>query len=178
VAPQLASVLVCVGLGSFALGMSRRSGMTDEQVRVVHGAYLRGERSLREGAEAIGFSRATAQRRVRELGLEMRPARSVRGRGRAGSPAQAEQQVITERLVERIEVLRVSRGLSVVGLARVSGLSLATVQNVRARLQDPRLTTVLKLCRGLGVAPGELLDDLSLPVEPRRRRAPVRRDGA
>jgi DNA-binding Xre family transcriptional regulator len=148
--------------------------MTDEQVREVHAGYLRGEWTIREGAEALGFSRVTAQRRIHELGLEMR---SPRERRPARSRAQAEQRVITEQLAERIDALRQSQELSVARLARVSGLSLATVQNVRQRLQDPRLTTVLKLCRGLEVAPGELLDDLPLPVE-RRRRASVRRDGA
>jgi hypothetical protein len=149
--------------------------MTDEQVREVHAAYMRGERSIREGAEALGFSRATAQRRIHELGLEMRPARAWLKP--ASSLARAEQQVITELLLERVDVLRDSQGLSVARLAHASGLSLTTVENVRARLRDPRLTTVLRLCRGLGVAPGELLDGLPLPVEPRRRHAPVCRGG-
>jgi DNA-binding Xre family transcriptional regulator len=152
----------------FAVGMSRRSAMTDAQVRMVHAAYMRGEWTIREGAEAIGFSRATAQRRIHELGLEMRPTRKPR---QARTLAQAEQQAITERLVERIDVLRESQELSVARLAHASDLSLDTVQHVRAHLRDPRLTTVLKLCRGLDVAPGELLDDLPLPVERRRRRA-------
>jgi DNA-binding Xre family transcriptional regulator len=142
--------------------------MTDEQFRAIHAGYMRGEQSIRAGAEAIGFSRATAVLRIRELGLTM-----PRSRARlklVGSAAQAEQRLITELLVARIDVLRESRELSVARLAHVSGLSLASLEHVRHRRRDPRLTTVLKLCQGLDVSPGELLDDLPLPVETRPRR--------
>jgi hypothetical protein len=115
---QLARVWRCVGLGErLAESMPRRNAMTDRQVRGVHAGYLRGEWTIREGAEAIGYSRATAQRRIHELGLEMRPPRERRP---AGSRAQAEQQVITERLAERIDALRQAQELSVARLSLAS----------------------------------------------------------
>lgn len=92
--------------------------------------------------------------------------------GRATSPAHAEQRVITSLLMARVDELRRSRGMSVERLAHASDLSLWTLQKARRDLSDPRLTTILRLCRGLGVAAGELLDELPLPVETRPRRSP------
>jgi DNA-binding Xre family transcriptional regulator len=150
----------------FAEGMPKRQrSMTDEQVRAIHAAYARGDRSIKHGAEAIGFSRAGAERRMRELGLRVERSRTPRKPAR--SPIHAEQRVITGLLVARVDELRRSRELSVDNLARESDLSATTLEHVRYRLRDPRLTTVLRLCRGLGVTPGELLDDLPLPAEPR-----------
>jgi Cro/C1-type HTH DNA-binding domain len=88
------------------------------------------------------------------------------------SRAHAEQRVITALLMARVEELR--RGppaVSLECLASASDVSVWTLQRLRRECSDPRLSTVLRLCRGLGVTAGELLDDLPLPIEPRPRRA-------
>ncbi len=71
--------------------------------------------------------------------------------------------VIAERIDER-------RGTSE-QLAHSSGLTTGTVKRVRLRHQDPKLSTLLKLCSGLGMTSTELLGDLP-PLPPERKRAP------
>jgi transcriptional regulator with XRE-family HTH domain len=87
------------------------------------------------------------------------------------SPARAEQRQITALLVARIDDLRAARGWSVERLAGTSNLSIWTLISLRTHLADPRLSTLLRLCDGLGVTSGELLGDLPLPIEPRPSRA-------
>jgi transcriptional regulator with XRE-family HTH domain len=99
-----------------------------------------------------------------ELPLERQDARSP-----ARSAAHAEQRVITGLLMARVDELRRPRALSVEGLAGASDVAVWTLQQLRSDLSDPQLTTVLRLCRGLGVTAGQLLDDLPLPVEARPR---------
>jgi IclR family pca regulon transcriptional regulator len=52
-----------------------------------------------------------------------------------------------------------------------SDLSLSTLTHLGGQVSDPRLSTVLRLCRGLGVTAGELLGGLPLPTEARLRQA-------
>jgi len=78
--------------------------------------------------------------------------------------------VITGLLIARVDELRKPRGLSYERLAGESGVSIWTLAHLRSELTDPRLSIVLRLCRGLGVTVGELFDDLPLPVESRPRR--------
>jgi hypothetical protein len=89
----------------------------------------------------------------------------------ARSRAHAEQRVITGLLMAKVDELRKPRALSYERLAGESGVSIWTLVHLRTDLTDPRLSVVLRLCRGLGVTAGELLDDLPLPVEGRPRRA-------
>jgi transcriptional regulator with XRE-family HTH domain len=131
----------------FAEGMPKleRRSPSEAKVRAIHAAYVRGEGSIEDLAEAI-------ETEARE------PARSR---------AHAEQRVITALLMARVDELRKPRALSLDRLAGVSGVSVATLQHLRNELIDPRLSTVLRLCRGLGVTAGEILHDLPLPVQPR-----------
>jgi len=92
--------------------------------------------------------------------------------GRATSPAHAEQRVISALLMAKADELRKSRGMSIEMLAHASDLSLWTLQKSRRDLSDPRLTTILRFSRGLGVAARELLGALPLPVETRPPRSP------
>lgn len=82
--------------------------------------------------------------------------------------AHAEQRTITALLMAKIDELRAPLDLSLEGLAEMSGVSMWTLQSLRSEHADPRLTTVLRLCRGLGVTAGKFLGDLPVPVEPRR----------
>jgi DNA-binding Xre family transcriptional regulator len=124
--------------------LERRS-VSEEKVRVIRGAYVRGDGSLEALAEAIEKQART-------------PARSR---------AHAEQRVITALLMARVDELRQPRALSLERLAGISDLSRGTLEHLRSEFRDPHLSTVLRLCRGLGVTAGELLDDLPLPVQTR-----------
>jgi len=131
----------------FAAGMPKleRRSVSEEKVRAIHRAFVRGDGSIEDLAEAV-------EREARN------PARSR---------AHAEQRVITALLMARVDELRKPLALSVERLACAADVSIGTLHRLRCELSDPRLTTVLRLCRGLGVTAGERLDDLPLPVEPR-----------
>jgi DNA-binding phage protein len=135
--------------------------MTDKQVRAVHAGYLKGG-SIDQLAAAMGFTGSTARRQMHKRNLPLN--------GQLGA-ARAEQQAITARLVARVHELRAARGLTAERLAHKSDLSTWTLQHMAEHGSDPRLTTVLRLSRGLGVTAGELLDDLPLPVQARPRYA-------
>lgn len=137
--------------------------MTDKQVRAIYVAYIRGG-SIDELAAAIGFSPAAARRQLRRRNLPLKRELSVRG---TGAGARVEQQMITALLMERANQLRKARRLTVERLAHEAGLSMFTLKGLREELRDPKLTTVLRLCRGLDVSVQQLLGDLPLPVESR-----------
>lgn len=154
----------------FAEGMPKpvRRAMTDAQVRAIHAAYLRGG-SIDKLSEALGFTGSAARRKMHERGLPLKPHDNVRPPVKTW--AHAEQYLITALLLDRVEQLRKARGLTLEHLAQASDLSQSTLQHMQAQLSDPRLTTVLRLCSGLGVTPGELAGELPLPTEAGRRRA-------
>jgi DNA-binding Xre family transcriptional regulator len=126
-----------------------RRSPSEAKVRAIHAAYVRGDWSIEDLAEAV----------------------ETEARKPARSRAHAEQRVITALLMARVDELRKPRALSLERLAFASDVSWSTLQHLRGGLSDPRLSTLLRLCRGLGVTAGELLDDLPLPVEPRPRHA-------
>jgi DNA-binding XRE family transcriptional regulator len=126
------------------LARERRS-ISKEKVRAIRDAYVRRDGSTEVLAEAI-------EREARK------PARSR---------AHAEQRLITALLMARVDELRKPQALSLERLAGVSDLSRGTLEHLRTELSDPHLSTVLRLCRGLGVTAGELLGDLPLPVQTR-----------
>jgi DNA-binding Xre family transcriptional regulator len=142
--------------------------MTDAQVRAIYAVYLRGG-SIDELAEAIGFTGSAARREMHERELPLERDDNVRWP--ATTAEQAVQQLRTALLLDRIEQLRKAKGLTLEHVARASDLSVSTLHHMRVRLSDPRVSTVMRLCNGLGVTPGELVGDLPLPTEARRRRA-------
>ena len=99
------------------------------------------------------------------------PLRRELAEGKA--PAHAEQQLMTALLMARVRELRHARGSTVEQLAHESDLTTSTLHQLDGALPDPRLTTVLRLCHGLGTTVAELLGDLPLPVERRLRLARV-----
>jgi DNA-binding Xre family transcriptional regulator len=157
----------------FAAGMPKRQGhvMTEAQVRDVHRKYLAGAGSIDELSEVIGFTGETARRWMRRMRLSLSQTPSADPVAPVRSPARAEQREITALVVARIDSLRLARGWSVEWLAGESNLSVATLFGLRRDVADPRLSTLLRLCDGLGVTSGELLGELPLPVEPRPSRA-------
>jgi len=145
--------------------------LTDEQARAIHAAYLRGDSSIEHVAEAIGFTAAEARQRIHALKLTLQ--RASPPRKPALPPAHAEQRVITGLLMARVDELRRRQSLSVERLAGKCDVSTWTLERMRGGgLIDPRLNTVLRLCRGLGIPPGVLLDELPFPNAPRPRLGP------
>jgi DNA-binding Xre family transcriptional regulator len=131
----------------FSEGMPKleRSSLGGERVRMIHDAYTRADGSVGKVAEAA----------VRK------PARSR---------THAEQRVVTALLMARVDELRKPQELSLERVAHAADISIWTLHQLRDELSDPRLSTVLRLCRGLGVTAGELLNHLPAPIEPRQRR--------
>ena len=56
--------------------------------------------------------------------------------------------------------LRAREGISQEGLAHSSGIHSTSIGRIERGGREPRLTTILKLAKGLGVEPGELVDGL------------------
>jgi hypothetical protein len=129
-----------------------RRRLSDEKVRAIHALYVRGDGSIDKITEAIGFTPSVARRRMRkpELPLE----REMEARRLARSSAHAEQRVITALLMASVDELRKPRALSLERLAGVSNVSMWTLQHLSSEFTDPRLSIVLRLCRGLGVTAG------------------------
>lgn len=160
----------------FTEGMPKRQGhvMTEAQVREVHRVHVGGLGSIDDLAEAIGFTGGTARRRIKKMGLVDERVRTS-SRPPPRTPIHAEQREITAVVIARVERLRSARGWSVERTALESDLSLFTLLNLRKRLTDPRLSTLLGLCKGLGVTSTELLGDLPLPMVARPRSARIAR---
>lgn len=62
---------------------------------------------------------------------------------------------------ERLRELRVERGVSQDELAGVTDVHSTAIGRLERGAREPRLTTILRVARGLGVEPGELLDGLA-----------------
>jgi DNA-binding Xre family transcriptional regulator len=131
----------------FSEGMPKlkRLHKGDERVQAIREAYIREDGSIQKVVEMAAG----------------KPTRS---------PAHAEQIMITGLLMARIDELREPRALSIERVAGAAHISVFTLQRLRRDLTDPHLSTVLRLCRGLGVTAGELLNDLPLPIESRQQR--------
>lgn len=61
---------------------------------------------------------------------------------------------------DRMRELRAREGVSQDGLAHTSGIHPTSIGRIERGGREPRLTTILKLADGLGVEPGELVNDL------------------
>jgi uncharacterized protein YidB (DUF937 family) len=61
----------------FAEGMPKRRPhiMTDEQARAVHSAHVKGEGTIKELAQSIGFSDVAVRKRIHKLNLPVAPPR-------------------------------------------------------------------------------------------------------
>jgi len=146
-----------------------RGKPTDAQVRTIHASYIAGYSTIKALAEAIDCKEDSVRKRIRALGLPMQTD-AKRALPPAHTPGHAEQRQVTAALLAKVDALRVARGLSWECLARVAGLSQGTLQGVRFDLADPRLTTVLRLCRALNASAADLVGELPLPQTQRESR--------
>lgn len=69
-------------------------------------------------------------------------------------------QRASEAFGERLRELRTERGISQDELAREADVHSTAVGRLERGAREPRLTTILRVARGLNVRPGELLDEL------------------
>jgi transcriptional regulator with XRE-family HTH domain len=61
----------------------------------------------------------------------------------------------------RLRALRAEHNVSQDELARLTDVHSTAIGRLERGKREPRLTTILKLARGLDIKPGELLDDLT-----------------
>ena len=61
----------------------------------------------------------------------------------------------------RLRELRDEHGVSQYKLSRRTGIHETAIRRFERGEREPRLTTILRLARGLGVSPGELLEGLT-----------------
>jgi len=66
---------------------------------------------------------------------------------------------------ERLRALRDREGVSQDGLAHKTDVHPTAIGRLERGDREPRLTTILRLARGLDVRPGELVDDLPAPCD-------------
>lgn len=62
---------------------------------------------------------------------------------------------------QRLRDLRHERGLSQDDLSRRTGIHTTAIGRLENGRREPRLTTILRLADGLGVAPGTLLEGVT-----------------
>lgn len=62
---------------------------------------------------------------------------------------------------QRLRELRAKQGVSQDDLARETDVHPTAIGRLERGSREPRLTTILRLARGLDVRPGELIDDLT-----------------
>ncbi len=65
----------------------------------------------------------------------------------------------------RLREMREERGISQDTLSRVTGIHDTAIGRFERGAREPRLTTIMRLARGLGVRPGVLVDGLSDPAD-------------
>jgi transcriptional regulator with XRE-family HTH domain len=67
---------------------------------------------------------------------------------------------IAEAVAKRIEALCEERNISINKLATLSGLTQSTIDSIlKGKSRNPRLSTIKKICSGLGISLKDFLDD-------------------
>jgi transcriptional regulator with XRE-family HTH domain len=69
-------------------------------------------------------------------------------------------QKASEAFGNRLRELRAQHGVSQDEVARQADVHPTAIGRLERGSREPRLTTILRIARGLGVRPGELLDEL------------------
>ncbi len=62
---------------------------------------------------------------------------------------------------QRLRQLRDERGMSQDALAHATDIHSTAIGRMERGAREPRLTTILRLARGLGVVPGDLLNSIA-----------------
>ena len=63
-----------------------------------------------------------------------------------------------EQLGANIRTARLKAGLTQEDLSRASGIHAVEISRMESSMRDMKISTLLKLCRALGMTPNELLD--------------------
>ena len=79
------------------------------------------------------------------------------------SPLHEDANRASQAFGRRMRELRVREGISQDGLAHSSGIHSTSIGRIERGGREPRLTTILRLAKGLDVEPGELVDGLDSP---------------
>jgi transcriptional regulator with XRE-family HTH domain len=66
-----------------------------------------------------------------------------------------------EQFAKNLRSVRTERGLSQEGLSALSGLHRTEVSLLERAAREPRLSTIVRLARALGVRPADLLDSIA-----------------
>jgi transcriptional regulator with XRE-family HTH domain len=69
-------------------------------------------------------------------------------------------QAASEAFGERLRKLRIERGISQDDLAYRTGIHPTAIGRLERGAREPRLTTILRIARGLDIHPGVLVDGL------------------
>ena len=64
----------------------------------------------------------------------------------------------TAQFSENLRRLRLAAGMTQEGLSDVTQLDPGEISRLERGVRDPRLSTIIRVARGLGVTPTELLD--------------------
>ena len=83
----------------------------------------------------------------------------MRGEGHL-SAGRFDQPATRARFAATVKARRLAEGLTQNHVAHWSGLDVAEVSRLERGVREPKLWTIVRLARGLGVEPAELLDDL------------------
>jgi transcriptional regulator with XRE-family HTH domain len=66
----------------------------------------------------------------------------------------------TERFAENLRTARIKRGFSQEDLEDATGVHRTEVSRLERAVREPRLSTIVRLARALGVPPKKLLDGI------------------
>jgi transcriptional regulator with XRE-family HTH domain len=75
-------------------------------------------------------------------------------------PLDQDPEGATRAFGARMRKLRDEQGISQDELSRVTDVHPTAIGRMERGAREPRLTTILRIARGLEVSPGDLLDDL------------------
>jgi len=79
------------------------------------------------------------------------------------TPLDEDPRAASQAFGQRLRDLRATHGLSQDDLSRNTDVHSTAIGRFERGAREPRLTTILRLARGLGVPPSELVDDLKEP---------------
>ena len=77
------------------------------------------------------------------------------------NPLDEDPEAASAAFGQRLKALRAEHGMSQDTLADATDVHPTAIGRLERGKREPRLTTILKLARGLDIKPGELLDDLA-----------------